>query len=76
MEDSPLSITGNIVGLFTFVAAIAAFVSIRYQMLQSGYDEILSTLEAATFSFKEAGSMRHSLREHDNRPEFQQMETT
>ncbi|KAH8167340.1 hypothetical protein CIB48_g926 [Xylaria polymorpha] len=40
MEDSPLSITASIAGILTFVAAIAAFIYVRYQTLIHSEEEI------------------------------------
>ncbi len=53
MEDSPLSITASITGILTFVAAIIAFVYVRYTTLRNGQEEMVSVLESVTATIAE-----------------------
>ncbi|KAK0651166.1 hypothetical protein B0T16DRAFT_489235 [Cercophora newfieldiana] len=69
MEDSPLSITASVAGILTFLAALIAFIYVRYQILQNGHDEIMSTLEATALSIDETSSMQAALLQHDQRHE-------
>jgi hypothetical protein len=46
MEDSPLSITASFTGVLTFVAAIAAFIYVRFQMLLNSEEEIIAILNS------------------------------
>ncbi|KAI0550216.1 hypothetical protein F4679DRAFT_583709 [Xylaria curta] len=40
MEDSPLSITASVTGILTFIAAVVAFIYVRYQTVIHGEEEI------------------------------------
>ena len=73
MEDSPLSIVANVAGILTFIAAIIAFISVRYRIIISGLEEILSVFEAAKLSVEETKLIRHALPEPNNRPELKQI---
>lgn len=42
MEDSPLSITANVTGIFTSIAAVLAFIYVRYATLSKGQMEIIT----------------------------------
>lgn len=53
MEDSPLSITASITGILAFVAAIIAFVYVRYTTLRNGQEEMVSVLESVTATIAE-----------------------
>ena len=53
MEDSPLSITASVTGILTFVAAIIAFIYVRYNTLRNGRAEMVSVLESVTATIAE-----------------------
>jgi hypothetical protein len=53
MEDSPLSITASITGILTFIAAIFAFMYVRYSTLKNGNTEMLTVLESVTATIEE-----------------------
>ena len=53
MEDSPLSITASITGILTFIAAICAFVYVRYNTLQNGNKEMLTILDSVSATIEE-----------------------
>ncbi|KAF2815677.1 uncharacterized protein BDZ99DRAFT_514329 [Mytilinidion resinicola] len=59
MQDSPLSITASITGILTFIAAICAFVYVRYNTLRSGQEEILTILESVTATVEESRAIAH-----------------
>lgn len=65
MEDSPLSITASVAGILTFIAAITTFIYVRYQILQNGFDEIVSIIEATYLGLEETNSLALSLSQND-----------
>jgi hypothetical protein len=67
MDDSPLSITANVAGILTFISAIIAFVYVRYQILQSGIEEIFSNLEDAVLNVDETKLMQFALLQNPER---------
>ena len=58
MEDSPLSITANITGILTFMAAIMAFIYIRFNTLRNGVAEVTNILISVTSSLEDTRLMR------------------
>lgn len=53
MEDSPLSITTSIAGILTFIAAICAFIYVRYNTLRNGWTEIDTIVESIVATIEE-----------------------
>ncbi|KAJ5200950.1 hypothetical protein N7449_005753 [Penicillium cf. viridicatum] len=53
MEDSPLSITANISGILTFLAAVCTFVYVRYNTLQNGHTEMNDIHESVKATIEE-----------------------
>lgn len=54
MDDSPLSITASITGILTFLAAIVAFVYVRYNVLHNGAEEVRNISDSVSASVNEA----------------------
>ncbi|KAF2796494.1 hypothetical protein K505DRAFT_359230 [Melanomma pulvis-pyrius CBS 109.77] len=73
MEDSPLSITASITGILTFIAAICAFIYVRYNTLQNGWTEIDIIFESVVATIEEtraiaqAGRVTQSSDDPDSR---------
>lgn len=61
MEDSPLSTTANISGIFTFLAAIFAFVYVRYNTLQNGHAEMDAIYESVKATLEETRLMESQI---------------
>src|ERR1700722_15798467 len=61
MGDSPLSITASVTGILTFVAAILAFIYVRYLTLRNSKDEMNSILISVTASIGETNRVRASI---------------
>ena len=57
MEDSPLSITANITGILNFIAAILAFVYVRYNTLENSMRELDNIQESVNVTLEETKSM-------------------
>lgn len=57
IEDSPLSITASIAGILTFVAAILAFIYVRYTTLRNGREEITETLESVSATIEDTRTL-------------------
>lgn len=53
MDDSPLSTTANIAGILTFIAAVGAFVYVRYAALRNGRIERDNILDSVLTTIKE-----------------------
>ncbi|KAF2815675.1 uncharacterized protein BDZ99DRAFT_493666 [Mytilinidion resinicola] len=54
MQDSPLSITASITGILTFIAAICAFIYVRYNTLRNGGMEIGTIIDSVTATIEES----------------------
>lgn len=46
MADSPLSITASVTGILTFVAAILAFIYVRYNIIRNGNIEMITIFKS------------------------------
>ncbi|KAK7427991.1 hypothetical protein QQZ08_005422 [Neonectria magnoliae] len=57
MDDSPLSITSSITGILTFLAAILAFLYVRYNTLRNSSMEMVTILESVTATVEETQAM-------------------
>ncbi|KAI3327209.1 hypothetical protein HD806DRAFT_386625 [Xylariaceae sp. AK1471] len=57
MADSPLSITASITGILTFVAAIVAFLYVRYQMLKNSNEERRTIMTSVESSVQDTNRM-------------------
>ncbi|KAI1742575.1 hypothetical protein F4680DRAFT_38033 [Xylaria scruposa] len=57
MEDSPLSITASVTGILTFIAAIVAFIYVRYQRVIHGEEEIVTITNSVTSGIEETVKM-------------------
>jgi len=53
----PLSITANITGILTFIAAIVAFIYVRYRILTNGYDEMVDILTSVVATVEDTAVM-------------------
>jgi hypothetical protein len=67
MGDSPLSITASVTGILTFVAAILAFIYVRYLTLRNSKDEMNSILISVTASIGETNRVRASIQSAEAR---------
>ncbi|KAI8952052.1 hypothetical protein F4801DRAFT_542700 [Xylaria longipes] len=57
MEDSPLSITASVTGILTFLAAIVAFIYVRYQTLIHSEEEIKTIVNSVESGIKYMSEM-------------------
>ncbi|KAJ5116320.1 hypothetical protein N7456_000668 [Penicillium angulare] len=70
MEDSPLSTTANVAGILTFLAAIFAFVYVRYKTLQNGHAEMNNIYESVKATIEETLLMETQI---ENQPGFEKV---
>lgn len=61
-EDSPLSITASVAGILTFVAAIFAFVYVRYNAIQHGRQEMNDMLESIIVTIQDSFTVAQAIR--------------
>jgi hypothetical protein len=62
LEDSPLSITASVAGILTFIAAIFAFVYVRYNALQHGRQEMDDMLESIIVTIQDSFTVAQAVR--------------
>jgi hypothetical protein len=62
MEDSPLSITASITGILTFIAALCAFIYLRYNTLRNGSTEIRTIIKSDNATIEETWAIQHQAR--------------
>ncbi|KAJ5288632.1 hypothetical protein N7478_001662 [Penicillium angulare] len=70
MQDSPLSTTADISGILTFLAAIFAFIYVRYKTLQNGHAEMNNTYESVKATIEETLLMETQI---ENQPGFEKV---
>jgi hypothetical protein len=70
MQDSPLSIAASVAGILTFIAAILAFMYVRYNTLRNGHREMLAILESVSDTVEETkGAAAQISTQSEDRPE-------
>jgi len=70
MQDSPLSIAASVAGILTFIAAVLAFIYVRYNTLRNGQREMLAILESVSDTIEETrATMAQITTQSQDRPE-------
>lgn len=57
LDDDPLSITANVASILTFIAAVLAFVYVRYNTIRNGHKEMTAILESVFATIEETRAM-------------------
>ncbi|KAF2687536.1 hypothetical protein K458DRAFT_485688 [Lentithecium fluviatile CBS 122367] len=68
MEDNPLSVTANITGILTFIAAICAFIYVRYKILRNVDEEINGIAESVKDTLEESQAILLAQRPKESDP--------
>lgn len=57
LDDDPLSIVANVADILTFIAAVLAFVYVRYNTVRNGHKEMTAILESVFATIEETRTM-------------------